>query len=344
MESELEESNATPGDEGASTLDRLERYLAAQDAPDTKEAPQANASEAERAAVPDDEPDDGGDEQATEPQLTTTHLAKYLGIDESALDLDEDGTVKLKTKVDGQEGAAKLADLLKSYQLEGHVNKRSMEVAEKEKAIQARQQEVEQQVAQRLQYAENLVNVAAQDLLKEFQSINWPALEQQDPGQAALLKQKFQERQAQLRGVIHNVEQNKQHMQAQMEAQRMQVLQKEAERLPEVIPEWKDSATAQKERVAIRDWAVKSGFQPQEIDNFTLAHHVAVMRKAMLYDQLQQSKPAIENKVRTAPKLVKPGQAPENTQGQNLRNLKQSIRQSGGKRGIAEYLLASGKV
>ena len=41
---------------------------------------------------------------------------------------------------------------------------------------------------------------------------------------------------------------------------------------------------------------------------------------------------------------AKPGQPAQNTQGQKLQGLKQSIVKSGGKRGIAEYLLASGKV
>jgi hypothetical protein len=63
----------------------------------------------------------------------------------------------------------------------------------------------------------------------------------------------------------------------------------------------------------------------------------------MLYDKLQESKASVENKVRTAPKLVKPGQ-PANDRGQQtVRNLKSQITKSGGKQGIAEYLLATGK-
>lgn len=343
-----ETPNPTPQAEagGASTLDRLERYLSAQDAPDTPEPqePQATAEAPDSADEPIVEPDGDG-QQSDEPQLSTSDLAKYLGIDETALDLDEDGTVKLKTKVDGVEGAAKLQDLLKSYQLQEHVDKKAREAAEREKAIQARQQEVEQQVAQRLQHVEALANIAAQEMMREFQSINWQALEQQDAGQAALLRQKFQERQAQLRGVIHNVEQNKAHISQQSMAQRQQLLEREAQRLPELIPEWKDREVAAKEQREIRDWLGKQGFDPQEIDGFALAHHVSVVRKAMLHDRLQQSKPAIENKVRQAPKLVKPGQAPQNTQQQQLRNLKHSVQKSGGKSGAIEaYLMATGRV
>jgi uncharacterized protein YciW len=347
MESELEETNATPEtDGGASTLDRLGRYLAAQDAPEPKQETQAQAQEpADSAAQTEVEPEDDGKEPVNEPQLTTSDLAKVLGIDENVLDVDDDGTLKVKTKIDGKEGAAKLADLLKTYQLEGHVNKKSMELSEREKALQTRAQEAEQQFNQRLQYAEGLANVAAQQLMQEFQSINWQGLEQQDPGQAALLRQKFQEKQAQLRGVYHNIEQNRGQMLQKQQAAQQEFLQKEAQRLPELIPEWKDPSVANKERSEIREWAIKSGLNAQDVDSITRADLVMMLRKAMLHDKLQQSKPQIENKVRTAPKLVKPGQAvPQNSEEQKIRSLRQTISKSGGKRGIAELLIAKGIV
>jgi hypothetical protein len=338
--------NPTPSsDGGASTLDRIEAYLAPQSQPVKQEPVQAQAEpeaqEVERESV---EPDDGGSEQADEPQLSTSDLAKLLKLEDGALDLDAEGNPVFKTKVDGKEGAAKLQDLLKSYQLQEHVDRRTRDAAAREQALQAREQEAQQQFTQRLQHAESLVNIAAQDLMREFQSVNWPALEQQDPGTAALMRQKFQERQQSLRGVLQQVEQNKSQL-TQREAQnRQQMVAKEAEKLVSLVPEWKDSSVAEKERAEIRKWATESGFEAGELENFVLAHHVSVMRKAMKYDQQQKMRPAIEAQVRTAPKLVKPGQPAQNTQGQKLQGLKQSIVKSGGKRGIAEYLLAAGKV
>lgn len=337
-----EEPNATPGNEGASTLDRLERYLSAEDAPETQDQP-GKGGNTETDSV---DTDNGGKEQADQPQLTTSDLAKMLGVDENALDLDEDGAVKFKTKIDGAEGAAKLADVLKSYQLEGHVNKRSMELAEREKAQQAKAQEAEQQFSQRIQYAEGLANVAAQQLLQEYQSIDWKALEQQDAGTAALWRQKFQEKQAQLRGVYHNIQTEKANSQQKTDAETRQALQREADRLPQLIPEWKDAQVAAKERAELRDWAIKAGYEPAEVDGISKAHHVAVLRKAMLSDRLQSHKPEIENRVRTAPKLVKPGQGEtQTTQEKSVRDLHATVRKTGGKNGSLEALLiAKGKV
>ncbi len=339
----MDQENPTAGDSGASITDRLESYLTASDTTSPPpQDPQATAPEVN--AEPTDSPDEGASEGVQEPQVSTADVAKWLGVDESALDVDEDGSIKVKTKIDGKEGAAKFADLLKSYQTQGHADNKSREVAERERALQARTQEVEQQAQARLQHIEQLGNVAAQELMREYQSIDWNTLRVTDPGNYAALKADFQERNAKLQGVFQATQQQAVQRQAQAERARMEHVQEQAKRLPELIPEWKDEAAASKERDEIRSWAVKAGFEAQEIDGFTMAHHVAVMRKAMLYDKLQSTKPAIENKVRTAPKLVKPGQAVQNTAGQELRNLKQSIVKSGGRKGIADYLIASGKV
>jgi hypothetical protein len=160
-----------------------------------------------------------------------------------------------------------------------------------------------------------------------------------------LWKQKFQERQAQLRGVYENIQREKANAKQKTDAETHESLRKEAERLPELIPEWKDAQVAAKERSEIREWAIKAGYEPSEIDSISKAHHVAMLRKAMLADRISAQKPAIENKVRAAPKLVKPGQAPQNTQEQSVRNLKQAVQKSGGKSNAVEaYLLATGRV
>lgn len=325
-------------DEGASTLDpldRIEKYLRAESG--SEEVSQDTDAES------DVKPDGDGEKQATEPQLTTSDLAKLLKLDEGALDLDEEGNAVFKTKVDGVEGAAKLQDLLKSYQLQEHVDKKSREASERERALEKRAQEEEQKFSQRLQYAENLVNVAANQLVQEFQSIDWKTLEQSDPGMAALWRQKFQERQAQLRGVAHNIEQEKMQKDAKSQAEKQEALRKEAERLPALIPEWKDSQVARKEQAEIREWAIKAGYEPEEIDSISKAHQVAVLRKAMLADRLASQKVETEKRVRTAPTLVKPGAQQEDGKTKTLKDLKDTVRKTGGKKGSIEaYLIAKG--
>lgn len=332
MDLDQEPPKPTPGNEGASTLDplnRIEQLLSAGDGSDNQ--PEGDQP-ADTATT-----DDGAQDEVQQPQLTTSELAKLLGLDEDGLDLDEDGSLKFKTKIDGKEAAPKLADLIKSYQVQGHADNKSREVAEREKALDAKAKEAEQQFTQRLQYAEGLAKVAAQQLLDEFQSIDWKSLEQQDAGTAALYRQKFQERQAQLRGVFENIQREKAQGDEKANA-------RERARLSELIPEWKDSAVANKERQELLTWLDSAGFQPDDLD-MNKASTIALLRRAMLSDRVQKAKPEIENRVRTAPKLVKPGQPAQNGQAERLNSLRTAVKKSGGKGGTIEALLiASGKV
>ncbi len=352
----MEGENPTTGDSGASITDRLERFLSDEPATEAK----APVEEKEDSSEVDPS---GATEQEEEPQsvVSTADVAKFLGVDESALDVDEDGTIKVKTKIDGKEGTAKFQELLKNYQLQGHAENKARQAAEAEKAANARRAEIEQQATARLQQVEQMANVAAAELMREYQSTDWENLRFTEPGLYAAKKSDFQERGAKLQQVAQAANAERAHIEArnlaEMQKRQDAFVSQQREMLPEIIPEWKDQSIRAREQQEIYEYGLKNGFDKparylengkrkdgKEIDLFFDASRVALLRKAMLYDKQQQSKPAIENKVRAAPKLVKPGQVTDSGPAQQLRNLRTQIKASGGKRGIEEYLIASGKV
>ena len=346
----MEQQNPTAGDSGASITDRLERYLAAEDspAPEPKVEAQAPAETQEtQAATETDKPKEGAPETESQPQLTTADLAKVLGIDESTLDVDADGNVSIKTKIDGKEGAAKFADLLKTHQISGHAENRAREVAQREAALQARTQEVDKQVQERLNYAEKLANIAADELMSEYQSYDWKALDQHpDQGAVAALKLRFQERQQKIKSAFDGINANRAEQSQKAEAQQAERLRSEWEKLPTLIPEWKDRTVAAKETNDLAEWMLARGYGREAIQALhkSSALDVATFRNAMMYQRLQESKAVVENKVRTAPKIVKPGQADTNGPDSKLRNLRANVTKSGGKNGSLEaYLIATGK-
>jgi hypothetical protein len=334
----MSDMQPTAGDSGASTsdpVDRLEAFLDAQDGDSTG----TDSSTSDSSAKPD-KPESGDQAKESEPQFTTAHLAAYLGVDEADIDVDEEGQPVFKTKVDGKEGTAKFSDLRKTYQLQGHAENRAREAAEREKAADRKLQEAEQVIAQRhaqveqnLQQVQQLAAIAHEELGREYNAIPWAELKQADPGRAALLEVEFQKRAQRIQGVFGDI--NNRRAQAQREAeqqraqQSQQALANEYRRLTEVIPEWKDQAVAEKERKELLAWIETSGIDRDGLD-LTKASQVALVRRAWKHDTLQQSKPAVENKVRTAPKLVKPGQAPAQGESavQRVKSLKQQIRSS----------------
>jgi hypothetical protein len=74
--------------------------------------------------------------------------------------------------------------------------------------------------------------------------------------------------------------------------QRQALLQREAARLPQLIPAWADEEVALREKKEIAAWAVADGgLTREELNSIVSASAVAALRKAMLYDQLQNGQP-----------------------------------------------------
>jgi hypothetical protein len=367
----MDQQNPTPAG-GASTpsdpIDRIEAYLAAQDGGDSNEQTtddaQAGAGgEQNSAAKPTDKPEDGEPGENKEPQFTTAHLAQFLGIDESMIDVDEAGQPVFKTKIDGKEGAAKFQDFLKDHQLKGAAENRVREAAEREKAAERKLQEADQAIQaqyqhamQVLQTADQRLALAQQEIDYDKSQINWQELWATDPGRAGQLRDYYEARMARIQKAHYENAQQQQAMAQQAEQRRaqaaLQMRATQSRALLEMVPEWKDSAVMQKEGGAVREWALGRGYDPAFLDAVNAgvmpnaAAFVRDLRSAWQHDTLQKSKPEIENKLRAAPKLAKPGQ-PAN-QGENkaadLRALKQKARMPGraGNDAIDAWLIASG--
>lgn len=336
--------------EGA-ILDRLENYLTASDAPveepkQTEQVEEVEEVPAETEVEAEQEQKDDVQDEVQESQIELSTFAQILGIDEDRLDVDEDGQVYVKTKIDGEEGRAKFNDLVKSYQLEGHLNKQNMEVAEQRKALQAKMAEVEQQAQARVQQLEAVTNVAIQELQREFQSIDWQTLRVTDPGEYAAKLTEFQQREARLGQAVQQIQAEKQQVETQNQERFKEYLREESQKLLSAIPEWSNPEVAQKEKSELKSFGIQHGFSAQELDQLSDHRSVLILRMAKAYADLQKSKPDVTKRVIKAPKLVKPG-SPVSKQERDQNSvaaLKSTIKKSGGDKGIEAYLLRTGKV
>jgi hypothetical protein len=356
-----EQPTANDGGASSDPIDRIEAYLAASDGDSTGQPEDAGDSAPKDAAKTPEVPEDGAQDDKQPPAVTTAQLAQFLGVDESAIDVDEDGTPVYKGKIDGKEAKAKFSDLVKTYQLNGHAENRMREATQ---AAERKLQEADQVIQARFHHQQqSLQQLAAlnsalfEDVNQEQQSVDWNALWQADPAQARALERRFEQRIARLHDVGRQIQQRDAVLRQQgMEMQghhAMQAKQHQTQRLMELIPEWRDDpATRSKEAQEIAQWASQRGYDPQflaALNDGVVPNAAAIvrdLRNSWKHETLQQSRPAIENKVRSAPKLVKPGQAPS-TDGNvaALKSLKQDVRKSGadGQKALEAYLLRSGK-
>lgn len=337
-------SGEQPTQAGASVTERIEQIISGgqQEAPVEQQTSQ-EAQEATEVEAPKED----GAEEVEGPQYELSDVAKILGVDESILDVDEDGTLKIKTKIDGAEAAAKLKDFLTSYQLKGHLDNRVRQAAETEKQLAAQQQQFESFAAQEVQKFGAFVNVAQQLVMQEFQSIDWNELSRNDPIEYVAKKQAFDAKNGQLQQMIGAYQEyNARVSQAQQERY-MQHLAGEQQRLSSLIPEWSNPQVAESERVATAKWLKDKGVSEYAINTLADASLVAVLRNAMKSEGVTSKSPEVEKKLRAAPKLVKPGQSVDAKQRnqEGLRDLREQIRKTGGKGGsLQEYLIRTGKV
>ncbi|MBP2311890.1 hypothetical protein [Azospirillum soli] len=133
-----------------------------------------------------------------------------------------------------------------------------------------------------------------------------------------------------LQALMGHQEQLHQQAFAEQRAAAEQHLARERDALVQRIPEWKDPAVAKAERGRIIGYGRKLGFSDEELGSVADSRAVSVLRKAMLYDELQAKRPEIEAKAPPVQKVMPPGPAPaRNAKATEAQRLKNRLTQTG---------------
>lgn len=235
---------------------------------------------------------------------------------------------KFRVKAAGEEREVTLDELIKSYQLGTDYTKKSQAVAEERKAVEAERQRIEEAKYLRDQYAERL-QVIEQMLNQQPETENLDYLKENDPIGYAVKVAELSQREKQLA----QVQAERQRIAMQQEQERQEqlgsVIQAEARKLAEVIPEYADPKKGDAMKRELREFGLKLGFSEQELAGVYDSRAVLTLWKAMQYDKLQSSKPAITKKVNEAPKVMKSGVSQGRDSNDELKKLKARAKQTG---------------
>lgn len=300
-------------------------------APEVAEKPAAAPAETEDDVDEVETEAKQGDAQAGEETEAAyeslSDLAEALG-----WDLDKIMDLEASTKIDGKEGKARLRDLIKSHQLEGHLNQKLMTHAEEKKAFETERQNFLQTSHQKLQRLDAGLQVAQKLLEGEFAQVDWQNLQTTDPLSFNQQYVAFQQRQAQLNQIANQLGQERQQAQQQAAQQQQAYLQDQMKLMETKIPEWADAKVRERD---IADLAVVAhqayGITKDEVERLTDHREILVLRDAWKWQKLQKSKPATLNKVKTAPRLLKPGTTQSRAEqvASSLKEGKAKLRQTG---------------
>ena len=214
-------------------------------------------------------------------------------------DGDDTGSLDLSStlEVDGEETTVE--ELRNGYLRQKDYTRKTQELAENRKAMQAELAELDRE---RAEYAQLLPAMAERIGQAAEQEPDWDKLYDTDPTMAAKAERQWRkqqdERQAQLQAVKAEQERMRQIAEHKNQQLQQQYLQQQREILPEVIPEWRDRKVAAAEATQIRDFLLGEGFTEQDVGGMTNATLVKLARKAMLYDRGESR----ANQVKAKPK------------------------------------------
>lgn len=280
--------------EGATDPERFERADKANEQPQREiPAPQ----KAQETPVPEKGPEDGDEEYDS--------LEAFLSAQK--LDPEQFQSLPVTVKVDGQERAVPLVDVIKAYQLDAHVTQKSQAVAEAQKQFETERTAAIELYRQQLGNAKALGDLAQAQLMGEFNQVNWTELRATDPAMWVVRQQEFQNRAAAINQHLQQVAAATEAQSAELRQQQAALLPKERDKMLEAIPEWKDQAKFEADRKVMSSYAKNLGFSDAELAAVYDHRYMQVLHDAASYRALQAQNPETLKRVRAAPQMAKPG-------------------------------------
>jgi len=222
--------------------------------------------------------------------------------------------------VNGEEYEVTLDELRNGYMMQSDYSRKTSDLAEQRRAIEAQQSQVE---AERQRYLHELSQM--QQTVEEPQP-DWEALKAEDELEYVIKRNEWREKQ-EAKTAAQQRYQVEMQQQQQMQMQELQqFVEAERQKLPERIPEWRDEAVAKADHEKIVTYAERSGFAPEELQGLYDSRAVKVLRDAMLWNELQNKQPAVQKKARNAPKVAKPGTTKSKSDSNQSRRREQRSR------------------
>jgi len=316
----MSENTMTPEGSGSGTLTVSQAANAFEGLMDTP----ANSTE---QLAGEQEPQEQAQEQEAEPQQEAEVVDDNAEVQEDDSQEEEPSYV---IKAAGEEKEVPLSELIKGYQLGADYTKKTTEVAEQRKLVEAERGAIEEakyvrdNYAQRLQAIDNF-------LTSQMPQEDLASLKENDPIGYAVKVAELSEKKEQLQAIRAEQSRIAQEQQSDYARAMSDRVAQEASKLAQVLPEFSDPTKGDNIRKEIRNYGKALGFTDEELSNVYDSRHVLTLHKAMMYDKLQKSKPAITKKVNEAPKMIRSGNSGGNKQSQEqaLQKQQSQLRNSG---------------
>jgi len=298
--------------------------LGLMDSEETPEVEEAEPSEAEIPFEASEETEEEGEELEAE--------------EESEGEITEEEEAEFLFEVDGQELSAD--ELRKGYLRQSDYTKKTQSLSEQRKEMESLTEQygaqLQQIQAERQQYIQHLQALSENQDIKKF-DIDWERLRLEDPLEYVTKRQEFQEAKEKAEEVKTKAKQAMVRSAAEKEQQWAKVVEDEKSKLIAALPEWGETDSQRQLATELRSYAQTLGYSEPEIDSLVDHRSFLVLRKAMLYDEMQNANPKAK-KLKGKPRVIRAGKGASRTQAQRdaLKTKRNQLKNSGHVRDAAK--------
>jgi len=215
-------------------------------------------------------------------------------------------------KVDGEEHEVTLDELMKGYSRQSDYTKKTQEISEQRKQFQSSAERHEVEMAQirneRQQYVQTLQNIieGSTQSLDKFVDVDWDTLKATNPIEYVTKREEYREMQEKIQAIQHEQVTVQSKQNDDMKQLHAQTLHREHQLMADALPEWGDPKKQHEIGSHIRDYARVQGFSDEEIGSLVDHRSLIVLRKAMLYDEVNSSD-VKSKKLKNKPRVVRSG-------------------------------------
>ena len=197
-----------------------------------------------------------------------------------------------EVKSDGQTHRVTLQDLKDSFSKGQNYTRKSQALADDRGKLddaKAEASKLREQAVQALEFAQQ-----QQPQTPEQTDEYWANLRESDPVQYLVERDGLRDVQTKNAERAYQLEQLQKQQDAERGENLNQFIEEQKVELLKLVPEWKDSKLANAEKKLVMEYGKSIGFTKQELDQAYDSRAVATMRKAALWDQLQEKKHGIK--------------------------------------------------
>ena len=206
--------------------------------------------------------------------------------------------------IDGKAEQLPIEEVAKGYQRQQDYSRKTMALAEERKTLQSEYQAV---VQERAQYQQLLTALSQQWQQAQQQEPDWQKLYDSDPLEYVRQKDIWRDRQEKLAASQAEMQRLQALQAAEQQKQLAQIVEQGRQKLPELVPEWKDAKKWEADRAKLLQYGQKVGYSQEELAQAYDPRAIAVMYKAMRYDEMVAKVPRpVVNK---GPKVAPAGSA-----------------------------------